>query len=70
METAVSLVQVNDTLWRVTRREGDVLGYIDLFHADAGSRFRARRLLSTRRTFVNDGEFWAMSDAIDCFRGR
>lgn len=64
----VAVVQLNDQLWRITRPEGDVLGYIEAFTATGGIRFRAKRFLARQRRFMIDGEFWAMDDALQCFR--
>ena len=64
----VAVVQLNDALWRITRPEGDVLGYIEAFTAAGGMRFRAKRFLARQRRFMIDGEFWAMDDALECFR--
>lgn len=65
---SVAVVQLNDSLWRITRPEGDVLGYIESFSAAGGPRFRAKRFLATSRRFMVDGEFWAIDDALECFR--
>ncbi|HEX4442919.1 MAG TPA: hypothetical protein VHZ81_05055 [Galbitalea sp.] len=71
----IVLVQLHDELWRVTRRSGEVLGYIESFtqggDAVGGSverRFRAKRMFSSRRPSMPLGEFWTIDDAIDCFR--
>lgn len=64
----VAVAQLNDSLWRITRPEGDVLGYIESFAAPGGLRFRAKRFLARQRRFMIDGEFWAMDDALECFR--
>jgi hypothetical protein len=69
----ISLVQLHDELWRVTRRSGEVLGYIESFvdvdGLNSGSRrFRAKRMFSSRRPSMPLGEFWSIDDAIDCFR--
>jgi hypothetical protein len=64
----ISMVQVHDELWRLTRPEGEVLGYIERFTEPRGDRFRAKRLNSVRRRFLVLGEFWSIDDAIDCFR--
>jgi hypothetical protein len=64
----IALVQLHDELWRVTRRTGEVLGYIESY-VDAGTtRFRAKRMFSSRRPSMPLGEFWTIDDAIDCFR--
>lgn len=64
----IAMVQVHDELWRLTRPEGEVLGYIERFTEPRGERFRAKRLNSVRRRFLVLGEFWSIDDAIDCFR--
>ena len=64
----LALVSLNDGMWRVTLPEGDVLGYIERFSTPGGQRYRAKRFLPSQRRFLIDGEFWAMDDAIACFR--
>ena len=63
----ITLVQLHNDLWRVTRPAGEVLGYVEKFTAMDGTRFRAKRLLVTERRFVAIGEFWAFDEAVDCF---
>ena len=65
---SIALVELGDALWRVTRPDGDVLGYVESFPTAAGVRYRAKRHLVSQRRFVPIGEFWAMNDAVDCFR--
>ncbi|MEP6481973.1 MAG: hypothetical protein ABJA94_08205 [Rhodoglobus sp.] len=64
----VVTIQLHDDLWRVTRPDGDVLGYIERSSSAAGSRFVAKRMLQRQRRFLPIGEFWSISDALDCFR--
>ncbi|HEX4057098.1 MAG TPA: hypothetical protein VHX87_02120 [Galbitalea sp.] len=64
----IRLVQLNDDLWRVTRRTGEVLGYIESFADSGAARFRAKRMFSSRRPSMPLGDFWSIDDAIDCFR--
>jgi hypothetical protein len=64
----IVLVQLHDELWRVTRRSGEVLGYIESFDDAGHRRFRAKRMFSARRQSLPLGEFWSVDDAIDCFR--
>jgi hypothetical protein len=64
----IALVQLHDELWRVTRRSGEVLGYIEAFDESGNPRFRAKRMFSSRRQSLPLGEFWSIDDAIDCFR--
>ena len=65
---SIALVELGDALWRVTRLDGDVLGYVESFEATGGTRYRAKRHLTSQRRFVPIGEFWAMGDALECFR--
>lgn len=65
--SGITLVQLHNDLWRVTRPMGDVLGYVEKFAAADGTRFRAKRLLVTERRFIVIGEFWAFDEAVDCF---
>jgi hypothetical protein len=64
----ITLVQLHDELWRVTRKSGEVLGYIDSFTERGGRRFRAKRMFSAQRPSLPLGEFWSIDDAVDCFR--
>lgn len=66
--TGVTTVQLHDDLWRVTRDDGEVLGYVDRVSTAAGDRFTARRMLPRQRRFLAVGEFWRFGDAMDCFR--
>jgi hypothetical protein len=61
-------IQVHDDLWRVTRPDGEVLGYVERSASPAGPRFNAKRMLYAHRRFLAVGEFWSMDDALDCFR--
>jgi len=64
----VTLVELNDTLWRVTRPDGDVLGYVESLSEVAGTRYRAKRMIASQQRFVSVGEFWSADDAVECFR--
>jgi hypothetical protein len=73
----LALVPLSDSLWRVTRTTGEVLGYIEAFSEGGDRRFRAKRLLASlvatnptaqHRAALPLGEFWNMQDAVDCFR--
>ena len=65
---SIALVELGEALWRVTRPDGDVLGYVEAFSTPAGPKYRAKRMLALQRRFVPIGEFWVMNDAVDCFR--
>jgi hypothetical protein len=64
----VATVQLHDDLWRVTRADGEVLGYVERHSTAAGSRFTAKRMLQRQRRFMPVGDFWSVDDALDCFR--
>lgn len=64
----LTLVQLHDDLARVTRSNGEVLGYVERFAHEKGERYRAKRFLPRQRRFVEIGEFWSRADATDCFR--
>lgn len=64
----INLVQLHDELWRVTRADGDVLGYVESFMEPRGRRFRSKRLIALQKRFVSLGEFWSFDDAVDCLR--
>jgi hypothetical protein len=63
----LTLVQLNNELWRVTRPSGEVLGYLEQFRVRAGLRYRAKRFIVRQKRFIEVGEFWSIDDAIDCF---
>lgn len=65
---SIALVELGDALWRVTRPDGEVLGYVEAFSAPGGTRYRAKRMIVRQQRFVPVGEFWLMGDAVDCFR--
>jgi hypothetical protein len=64
----IAMVQLHDELWRITRRSGEVLGYVESFRDDGVWRYRAKRMLSSQRSSMPLGEFWSIDDAVDCFR--
>jgi hypothetical protein len=64
----IALVQLHDELWRVTRTNGQVLGYIESFDEGGLRRFRAKRMFSAQRRSLPLGDFWSIDDAVDCFR--
>lgn len=64
----INLVQLHDELWRVTRVDGDVLGYVESFLEPRGRRFRSKRLIVLHKRFVELGDFWSFDDAVDCLR--
>ncbi len=59
--------QLNESLWRITRPTGEVLGYIETVDEPEGTRYRAKRMIVRQQRFVPIGDFWSMPDALDCF---
>jgi hypothetical protein len=68
VSSGVALVQLNEALWRVTRPDGEVLGYVEEFVDRGETRFRAKLMIAAKRQFISIGEFWEMDVAVDCFR--
>jgi len=68
LHRGIVVVGLNDGLWRVTRADGDVVGYVERFAESRGTRFRAKRMIVRQQRFVPVGEFWSIDDALDCFR--
>jgi hypothetical protein len=64
----LSTIQLHDDLWRVTRPDGEVAGYVERFAESRGIRYRAKRMIVRQQRFVSVGEFWDMDDALQCFR--
>jgi len=64
----IALVELSDTLWRITRSSGEVLGYIESVEEREGRRFHTKRLLTNQSRTLPLGDFWSFSDALDCFR--
>ncbi|PVZ94870.1 hypothetical protein DDQ50_09400 [Amnibacterium flavum] len=68
LAAGLSFVQLNNGLWRITRADGSVLGYIDAPVDVAGARFSAKRLRSDRRSFFMMGDFRSFDEALECLR--
>lgn len=68
LKRGVASIQLHDDLWRVTRPDGEVLGYVERRTTSAGDRFQAKRMLQRQRRFLPIGDFWTVDDALDCFR--
>lgn len=64
----VTLVTLGEELWRVTKHDGEVLGYVERFRVREGLRYRAKRYLPMQRRFMVMGEFWSRDDAVETFR--
>ena len=55
-------------LWRATRADGAVLGYIELIDTADGERFVSKRLRARAQGFLPVGEFWTADEAIESLR--
>lgn len=64
---SISLIPVREGLWRVAARTGTILGHIERRSTPMGDRYAARRLVFATLT-RNEGEFWHLAEAADCFR--
>lgn len=64
----IATIALHDDLWRITRPDGDVLGYVERHETPAGHRYTAKRMLPRQRRFLAIGEFWRLDDALECFR--
>ena len=67
----VRAVPLNGGLWRVTRHDGMVLGYLEQLDAEAGSearpRFRSKRMVAREQRFTVLGDYWTADDAVASF---
>lgn len=68
IRSGIVTVQLNDDLWRITRPDGEVLGYVHRWASAAGTRYQAKRMLQRQRRFLPLGDFWTIDDALDIFR--
>jgi hypothetical protein len=64
----VATVQLHDDLWRITRPDGEVLGYVERNAGPSGQKYLAKRMLQRQRRFLPIGEFWDFGAAMECFR--
>lgn len=62
------LLDAAPSLWRVVDRSGRVIGHLQAITQGGGIRYRARRFQAASRAFLELGEFWSASDALDCVR--
>lgn len=64
----VATIQLHDDLWRITRPDGEVLGYVERLMTSGGAKFHAKRMLPRQRRFLGIGDFWDFEAAMECFR--
>ncbi len=62
------ILDVRDDLARVTRANGEVVGYVDRIDVAGDTAYRARRYLATERRFIELPNVWSADDAVDCLR--
>ena len=64
----VTVLALHGRLWRATRPDGAVLGYVELLETVEGERFLSKRLRPRAQGFLPVGEFWTADEAIDSLR--
>ncbi|MFC8681386.1 hypothetical protein ACFT30_07665 [Microbacterium ureisolvens] len=68
MPTALRLVSVAPSLWRVLDPRGIVIGHLQARSQPGGTRYRARRFHAPSHGFRELGDFWSADDALECIR--
>jgi hypothetical protein len=65
--SGITVLALHGHLSRVTRRDGTVLGYIELVGdgAPAEQPYLAKRLRPRAQGFLEVGRFWSADDAVD-----
>lgn len=66
---AIDITPRRGSLWRVTRSDGSILGYVERVTDSGGPQYRSKRLIGRAATFDVLGEFPLADDAIDALRG-
>lgn len=64
----VQLLEAAPSLWRVVDRSGRVIGHLQALAKGGAVGYRARRFHAASRAFLDLGDFWSLSDALDCLR--
>ncbi|PYY34514.1 hypothetical protein DEJ16_01010 [Curtobacterium sp. MCJR17_055] len=62
------ILDVRDDLSRVTRANGEIVGYVDRVDVAGGTAYRARRYVAAERRFVELPNVWNAEDAVDTLR--
>ena len=65
----ITVMALHGRLWRATRPDGAVLGYVELLDTPDGERFLSKRLRPRAQGFLPVGEFWTADEAIESLRG-
>jgi hypothetical protein len=69
----LDIVPRRGALWRIARKDGLVLGYVERVAADegdddGGARYRSKRLIGRAAGFTVLGDFGAPDDAVEALR--
>jgi hypothetical protein len=66
----LTVLALHASLSRVTRRDGAVLGYVELLAPPSSSDrpFLAKRLRPRAQGFLEVGRFWSADEAVDALR--
>lgn len=62
------ILDVRDDLSRVTRANGEIVGYVDRVDVAGDTAYRARRYVAAERRFVELPNVWNADDAVDTLR--
>ncbi|PZE25620.1 MULTISPECIES: hypothetical protein [unclassified Curtobacterium] len=62
------VLDVREDLSRVTRANGEIVGYVDRVEVAGAPAYRARRYVPAERRFVALPTVWDPDDAVDCLR--
>jgi hypothetical protein len=62
------ILDVRDDLSRITRVNGEIVGYVDRVDVAGERAFRARRYVAAERRFVELPTVWSADDAVDSLR--
>ncbi len=64
----LDIVPRRGALWRVTRHDGLVRGYVERVDDDGGARYRSKRMIGRAAGFTVLGDFGAADDAVEALR--
>lgn len=64
----LQVLDVRDDLSRISRANGEIVGYIDRIDVAGGPAYRARRYVAAERRFVALPNVWNADDAVDMLR--
>jgi hypothetical protein len=62
------VLDVRDDLCRITRANGEIVGYVDRIDVAGDVAYRARRYVAHERRFVELPTVWSADDAVDTLR--